>query len=90
MFRIFKKKKKIFTCNFLTWLLALARLDKSLRKIGTCDLKNGNTYGRNGKLTNSCKACLNSSVDMLPLWMCKQQNKDHFLSKSNQNIKNSE
>lgn len=51
----------------LTWLDALAELATSRFSIGICDFKNGKTYGRNGKLTDSCKACLNSSVDNVPL-----------------------
>lgn len=36
--------------------------------MGTCDLRNGNTYGRSGKFTDSCRACLNASVDNPPLY----------------------
>lgn len=47
----------------LTWLFALAELAISRFSSGTCDLRNGNTYGLKGKLTDSCKACLKSSID---------------------------
>lgn len=57
---------------FHTWLLALAKFAKSLFNMGICDLRNGNTYGRSGKFTDSCRACLNASVDNPPLWNGKE------------------
>lgn len=51
----------------LTWLDTLAELANSRFNTGIWDFRKGRTYGRNGKLTDSCKACLNSSVDKLPL-----------------------
>lgn len=45
--------------------------------MGICDLRNGSTYGRSGKLTDSCRACLNASVDNPPLW--KQKFSDRFV-----------